>query len=112
MARPPALTELTDAERARAAARYALLRPFLEDGVPLPTIARAGHPSLRTLRAWVARYRAHGLVGLARQPRADRGVPHRITPDVHKLIEGLALRRPPPTAAQVHRQVTRIAQEQ
>jgi putative transposase len=112
MTEPPALTELSEAERARAAARFAVLRPFLEDGVSLPTIAQAGQPSLRTLRTWVARYREHGLAGLARQPRADRGAPHRLLPDVQKLIEGLALQRPPPTAAHVYRQVTRIAQEQ
>ncbi len=112
MAKPPALIELSDAERQRAAARYAILRPFLEDGVPLPTIAQAGGPSLRTLRAWVARYRAHGLAGLARQPRADRETLQRVTPDLAKLIEGLALQRPPPTAAHVHRQAARIAHEQ
>ncbi len=53
----PLLTDLSDAERAHATARFAILRPFLEDGVPLPAIAQAGGPSLRTLRAWVARYR-------------------------------------------------------
>ena len=111
MAEPLALTDLSDAERARAAARFATLRPFFRDGVPLPAIARAGRPSLRTLRAWVARYRRDGLIGLARRPRADRGTPHRLTPDGQQLIEGLALQRPPPTAAHVHRQVARIAEE-
>lgn len=111
MAAPPLLTELSEAERARAAARFALLRPFLQEGVPLPVVARAGGPSLRTLRTWVARYRQHGLAGLARQPRDDRGTPHRLTPEMQKLIEGLALQRPRPTAAHVHRQVARIAQE-
>jgi putative transposase len=111
MSDPPALTALTDAERARAVARYTLLRPFLEDGVPLTALAGSEHPSLRTLRAWVARYRQHGLVGLARQSRTDRGAPRRIAPDLQKLIEGLALQRPPPTAAQVHRRVVRVATE-
>ena len=41
MATPPTLTELSEAERARAAARFALLRPFLHEGVPLPA-DRAG----------------------------------------------------------------------
>ncbi len=48
MAKPPVLTELSDAERERAAARYAILRPFFEEGVPLPTIAQTDGPSLRT----------------------------------------------------------------
>jgi putative transposase len=112
MADPPLLSSLSDAERVRAAARFAILRPFLEDHVPLPAIAGGDHPSLRTLCVWVARYRQHGLAGLARQPRADRGTPLRLTPDLQKLIEGLALQRPPPTAAHVHRQVARIAREQ
>ncbi len=50
MAKPPSLTELSDAERQRAAARYALLRPFLEAGVPLPTVAQTDGPSLRTAK--------------------------------------------------------------
>lgn len=107
----PALTELSEAERDHAFARLQIVRPFLEAGVPLATLAGGDHPSLRTLRTWVARYRAHGLAGLARQPRADRGMPQRLTPQVQQLIEGLALQRPPPTAAHVHRQVARIAQE-
>ncbi|HEX5501816.1 MAG TPA: Mu transposase C-terminal domain-containing protein [Thermomicrobiales bacterium] len=111
MATPPALTELTEAERERAAARFAMLRPFLHEGVPLPAIARTGGPSLRTLRSWVARYRRHGLARLARQPRADRGTAHRLTPEGQQLVEGLALQRPRPTAANVHRQVARIAAE-
>jgi len=80
--------------------------------VPLTTIARAGPHALRTLRAWVTRYRRDGLAGLVRQPRADRGVPHRLPPEMRLLIEGLALRQPPPTAAHVHRQIARIAGEQ
>jgi putative transposase len=107
----PALTELTDAQRARAVARHTLLRPFLEDGVPLTALAGGEHPALRTLRTWVARYRQAGLAGLARRPRADRGTPRRIAPNLQKLIEGLALQRPPPTAAQIHRQVIRVATE-
>lgn len=103
------LTSLSDAERANAAARFAILRPFLEDGVPLTELAGAHLPSLRTLRTWVTRYRRDGLAGLVRQPRADRGVPHRLLPEMRLLIEGLALRQPPPTAAHVHRQIARIA---
>jgi len=65
MAKPPTLTELSDAERERAA-------------------------ELRTLRAWVAHYRQNGLAGLARQPRADREAPQRVTPDLAKLMEAFA----------------------
>jgi len=47
-----------------AVARFRLLRPFLEDGVPLATAKR-----------WARRYHVHGLDGLARRPRADKGTP-------------------------------------
>src|SRR5207247_4050325 len=40
----------------------------------------------------------------------DKGVSRRLSPELQKLIEGLALRRPPPTAAHIHRQITPIAQ--
>jgi len=42
----------------------------------------------------LARYREHGLAGLARAERRDRG--RRTLPELQVLlIEGLALRRPP-----------------
>jgi len=63
------------------------------------------------LQRWLQRYRAEGLAGLTRIPRADRGQ-HRLSPELQRLIEGLALRTPPPTAAFVHRQVVAVAQAQ
>jgi len=109
---PLPLTSLGDAERANAAARFAILRPFLEDGVPLTAIAQTTPHALRTLRDWVTRYRRDGLAGLVHQPRADRGIARRVTPTVEMLIEGFALQQPRPTAAHVHRQVARVAGEQ
>ena len=61
------LTRFSDAERQQAMKHFAVIRPFLEDGVPLPTLAEQHGLALRTLRRWVARYRAHGLVGLLRE---------------------------------------------
>jgi putative transposase len=103
------LTALTDAERARTLARVHLLQPCVEDGVPLARLARQHGVALRTAQRWLQRYRQHGLAGLVRQTRADRGHPRRLTPELAQLIEGLALRTPPPTAAYVHRQVAAIA---
>ena len=109
-AQPP-LTTLTEAERAAALARYHQLQPFLEAGVPLAQLtATAGIP-LRTARRWVARYRQLGLAGLVRQRRADHGH-HRFPPELVELIEGLALRRPPPTVATIQRQAAAVAREQ
>ncbi len=78
--------------------------------MPLPRLAHAHGIPLRTLQRWLQRYRAAGLAGLTRSPRADRGQ-HRLVPELQYLIEGLALRTPPPTATFVHRQVHAVAQQ-
>jgi transposase InsO family protein len=105
----PALTYLAETERNRAFARFQLLRPFLEDGVPLARLSRQHQLPLRTMRRWAARYQQQGLVGLARKSRVDRGQHRRCVPELVRLIEGLALQAPPPTTAFVHRQVCSVA---
>ena len=64
---------------------------------------------LRTAQRWLAQYRRDGFAGLARRERRDRGHPHGLPPELTQLIEGLALRTPPPTVALVHRQVCDVA---
>lgn len=59
--------------RAQALHRWRVLRAHLEDGVPLPRAASEAEVALRTAQRWLTRYRAEGLAGLARAPRADRG---------------------------------------
>ena len=106
--RDEAAAELTGAQREQTMARYAVLRPHLEDGISLAEAARQGGVALRTAQRWLAGYRRSGLVGLARSARSDHG--RRPWPDqLVTLIDGLALRRPPPSAATIHRQVTEIA---
>ena len=75
------LTSLTEEERAQAQARFEVLRPFLEGGVPLARVARQQGVNQRTAQRWAARYRQHGLAGLADQPRADRGGYRSLPPD-------------------------------
>jgi putative transposase len=101
---------MTDAQRAAALARFDVLRPVLEDHVPLASLARELHVPLRTLQRWMARYRRAGLSGLAREPRADRGQ-SRLRPAVREAIEGLALQRPRRSPAAIQRQVASIARE-
>jgi putative transposase len=79
--------------------------------VPLAAVARAAGVPLRTLERWAQRYRTEGLAGLARQPRADRGT-RKFPAELIGLVEGLALQRPPPTAAAIHRQLLGIAAQQ
>lgn len=106
------LTQFTDAQRAEALRQFQVIRPFLEDGVPLARIATEHQLQLRTLRRWVQRYRANGLTGLVRKSRKDKGEKHALTTELQQLIEGLALQKPRPTIANIQREVTRIAKEQ
>lgn len=108
MTDPLPLTQLSTAARAQALARFALLRSHLEDGVPLPSLARQQGIPLRTARRWVQQYQHQGLAGLARQPRADRCA-RRVEPQLAQLVQALALQTPPPSAAFVHRQVGPVA---
>jgi putative transposase len=55
------LANLSDTVRTVALERFHRIRPFLEEGVPLPTLAQHHALSLRTARRWVQRYRAGGL---------------------------------------------------
>ena len=106
---PPPLSTLTEEEGALALARYRLIQPCLEQGVPLAQLAKHHGLVLRTVQRWVMRYQAHGLAGLTRRTRADRGQSRHLRPELKHAIEGLALRKPAPTSAFVHRQVVDIA---
>jgi putative transposase len=105
-----ALTKLSEIQRDRAMARFAVLRPHLEDGAPLAQSARAAGVALRTAERWLARYRAAGLIGLARTPRTDGGRP-RLAWELIRLIEGLFLKKPRPSVTAIHRRITAIARE-
>ncbi|MDQ6694414.1 MAG: DDE-type integrase/transposase/recombinase, partial [Chloroflexota bacterium] len=104
-----ALTTMPEQERNRVMARFQLLRPFLEDGVPLTALSRQHQLPLRTVRRWATRYKQLGLVGLARKSRADRGQHRLCASELVRLIEGLALQAPPPTTAFVHRHICSVA---
>jgi len=108
---PLPLTALSPQERARALERYRMLQPCLEHHVPLTHVARQHGIPLRTAQRWLAQYRREGFVRLTRRPRRDRGQPHGLPPELTQIIEGLALRTPPPTVALVHRQVREIARQ-
>ncbi|HEY6310262.1 MAG TPA: helix-turn-helix domain-containing protein [Streptosporangiaceae bacterium] len=114
MSRPTAqtaLATLSEAGRVEAHRRWLVLRAHLEDGVPLTRAAAQSGIPHRTLQRWLARYRAGGLAGLGRAVRADRGR-SRFPEPLRLLAEGLALRTPAPSAAQVHRQVAEVAERE
>ena len=102
------LAALTAAQRQQAMARFAVLRPHIEDGVPLPTAARDAGASLRSAERWLARYRAGGLMALARPGRSDRGR-RRLPAGLVTYVEEMVLRRPPPSIATVHRKASELA---
>lgn len=82
--------------------RWRLLRLHVEDQVPLAAIARDAGIGLRTLERWHLRYKRDGVAGLDDSPRSDRGrrsMPAALT----VFIEHLALVRPRPTVATLHR---------
>ena len=108
MAQPP-LSGVSEAERTRAFERFELLRPFLEEGVPLARVARDRGLALRTARRWATQYRREGLAGLARKGRSDRGKRH-LSATLIQAIEGLALKNPPLSAASIHRQAVALAE--
>jgi putative transposase len=106
--RAPVLAAYTEAERHEAMRRFAVLRPHLHDGVPLPEAARDAGVPLRSVQRWLARYRATGVAGLVRAPRSDTG--HRKLPaELVEVIEGLALRKPRPAVAAIHRRMRELA---
>jgi putative transposase len=60
------------------------------------------------VQRWLARYRATGLVGLARAQRSDTGQ-RKLPAELVQVIEGMALRKPRPSIAAIHRRVTALA---
>ena len=107
-----ALSELSERQRRRAFDRYGKIRPHLEQDVPLARAAKEASLPLRTAQRWVSRYRQFGLAGLIRAGRADRGKRRRLSDELRRLAEGLALQRPPLGPTAVYREVCRVAQAQ
>jgi putative transposase len=97
--------------REQALARWRVLRPHVEEGVPLSAAARTAEVPLRTAQRWLERYRTGGVAGLARRGRGDRGG-RRLPSELVDLVEGLALRRPRPSTAFIHRQVLIVAERE
>jgi len=104
----PTLAACTEEERQEAMARFAVLRPHLNDGVPLSEAACDAGVPLRSAQRWLARYRATGLAGLVRAKRSDTGN-RKFPAELVHLIEGMALHKPRPSIAALHRKVIALA---
>jgi putative transposase len=102
------LSNLSEAQRSLALERFRILRPFFEEQIPLPEVAHSAGISLRTAWYWARRYQREGLVGLARKIRRDRDQ-RKLSPTLQQFIEGLALQKPRPSVATIHRKVAETA---
>lgn len=90
--------------------KIALLRQH-DDGVPWSRISAESGVPVRTLTRWSTVHQGDpNSHGLDRPRRADRGA-RRTPPELVEAIEALALRRPEPTAAFIHRRVSDIAHD-
>src|SRR6266487_4244627 len=107
------LTALSEAQRAQAFQRFAIIRPALEEGVSQAQVARTRKLAPSTVQLWIKRYREKGFTGLANHTaRSDKGKSRRLPETAIRLIEGLALQTPPRSAAAIHRQVVEIGRRQ
>jgi putative transposase len=106
----PTLAGLAADQREVAIGRFAVIKPHLEDGVPLARAAGDAGVPVRTARRWLAKYRALGLSGLARPARPDSGK-RKLAAELVKLVEGMALSKPRPSVAAIHRRATSAAME-
>ena len=77
------------------------------EGVPWTRLAEHSGVTARTLQRWAARIEA-GQLG--RPPRRDKGTT-RTPEELVSAIQALALRRPAPTIAYIHRRVGDIARD-
>ncbi|MDR6639629.1 Mu transposase C-terminal domain-containing protein [Paenarthrobacter nitroguajacolicus] len=82
--------------------RWKILRLHVEDQVPLAILARDTGISARTLQRWHQLYKAGGLQALDRNTRSDTGKRH-TDADAVAVIERLALTKPRPSLATLHR---------
>jgi putative transposase len=106
------LTALSEAQRTQALERLEIIRPALEKHVSQAQVARTHQLPPSTVQLWIKRYREKGLAGLANARRSDKGKSRNLPKQAITLVEGLALQKPPRSAAAIHRQVVEIAKEQ
>lgn len=106
------LATFTERQRERALERFALLRPHLEEGIPLTVLARTSRISLSTFQRWDRGYRERGLDGLMPQRRSDCGQSRDLPEELILLIEGLALQVSRRPLTSIHALVSEVAREQ
>jgi hypothetical protein len=75
------LAGLPEDERTRALERFQVIRPFLEEGIPVAELARRRDIPTRTAWRWIGHYRKDGLpavvAAIQLRPRGETGAPSR-----------------------------------
>lgn len=91
--------------------RFHIIRPYIEESVPLSIITEESSLSKSTLKRWIKNYKEQGLAGLERKTRADKGKRRLIIVEIEQLVEALVLNKPFITVAAIHRKVGEIARK-
>ncbi len=81
---------------------WKILRLHVEDQVPLAALARYTGISARTLQRWHRLCKAGGIKALDKNPRSDTGKRY-TDPQTVAFVERLALTKPRPSLATLHR---------
>ena len=100
------LSSIDSQERSEALKKFEIIKPFLEDSIPLAKISRTTGIASRTLWRWVGAYKERGLLGLTRQKRSSSN--SSIPAEMREFIEGLALQSSGRTTASIKREVDKF----
>lgn len=102
------IVELTEDKQKEALECYHIIKPFIEESIPLIRISEESSQSYRTLSRWVNQYRKYGLPGLVTKQRSDCGKHRKIKEELRIIIEGFALTKPQPSIAVIYRKVSEL----
>ncbi len=112
----PLLAELSEEERDLAMVRYQVIAPLLaQDRPPKEAWQQASEKvgcSERTIRRWVKRFKALGLVGLVRKHRHDKARRRVVSIETQRLIEALYLENSHRSFKNVHRIIKAYAKKE
>lgn len=104
------LTQFSDDERENATRKYQIIEPYINGEQLLKAVAENKSIPIRTLSLWVKKYHTHGLAGLARQSRGDKGLP-RNDSTLQTAIQGIYLKKPMLSGAAIHRLIQDYCQK-
>lgn len=91
--------------------KFRIVRPHLEEKVPLSKLEKLHGISSSTLKRWSRDYKENGLTGLERKQRTDKGERKLISRELEELVEALRLAKPSITITAIHRKVGQIASD-